>query len=714
MKNKSIIKLLAASLASLFLAFLPISVYGVNAETTAAAPVWKNCNDAEIAADGNGNIVSANGALYCADPLEVMDGKSGEKSVKIEYSLKKETDTTHQFKFVFTSETIENYASYKDKLGTTANYIGFALVYGNGKYATKTIQYGASSDAGNWKNNLYATFDPVDEAKHTLEMFFSSAGVRAKIDGADFVKQNTSEPYYFVKKDGSNYTISDFTHDGAFRVYLGIDGAYSFKTTVYKPEKPAAEEENVIFDGTAWKNSSNASVMDFDGDKISVSGGLYNTQKLAGVNYDKDSKTMKVNVRFTVNALNQYSQHLVPFIASDAFGNWQNGWGGVGNSANTIALRMYYASDWRFNNNSIFARVCDYKNYQTSGYAAVNPTDGAEHTLSFVFTETSAYVEIDGKGVETAQNSGITYLCKKNATESYTINDFLKDGEPSVYFGILCNAEFGSATVNGNEVTEERLDAMLNTSLTSYGASLRISSPFGLRFENSVNKTHYDYLVKTYGEKNVEVGTLIVPADLVGNADITADNENVLKGVRTTWKNEERGEYCAVLSQIPEEFYGREIIGRPYLTIKMNGVGKTYYGESITRSVKIVAKAILDDYDKTTDATAESPATREDENGYNYLVTYDGNTYFYARITQADAEVLLDIVGTYEMTLYLGEESRAELASAYDSCVVVYSAADGKFAVTAANYISDFINSAFKGFSSITERSVFPSASETY
>ena len=75
---------------------------------------------------------------------------------------------------------------------------------------------------------------------------------------------------------------------------------------------------------------------------------------------------------------------------------------------------------------------------------------------------------------------------------------------------------------------------------------------------------------------------------------------------------------------------------------------------------------------------------------------------------------MLDIVGTYEMNLYLGEESRAELVSAYDSCVVVYSAADGKFAVTAANYISDFINSAFKGFSSITERSVFPSASEMY
>ena len=404
--------------------------------------VWKNYNDAEIAADENGNTVSANGALYCADPLEMTDGESGEKSVKIEYSLKKETDTTHQFKFVFTSETIENYASYKDKLGTTANYIGFALVYGSGKYSTKTIQYGASSDAGNWKNNLYATFDPVDEAKHTLEMFFSSAGVRAKIDGADFVKQNTSEPYYFVKKDGSNYTISDFTNDGVLRVYLGIDGAYSFKTTVYtgkyiNPEKP---DDDFI----GWKRGDGEKINKSEDNTIEIAfgaKGLLYTGNVAGINGVYADNKIEFETEFSYISSGRESNQLIPFISKTLYETSDSANESLNAKTEGIAgVRTYYQTADALTAGKLLIRASDgTSNYASVKYYENKPSDdGARHKYRFVITETETRVYFDDVYID--------YDLKKPNGEKYALSDFIEGDKPVLYFGFI-NGGFGKITV---------------------------------------------------------------------------------------------------------------------------------------------------------------------------------------------------------------------------------------------------------------------------
>lgn len=648
--------------------------------------------------------VSSSVNLYNTLPLSgtYYDPENKILKIRIDFSMTRgEYGTGHNIIY-FSPKKYEKFSA-SDSLEAVRLYYNSEDSYKAGKQVVRIY------NGGVWQSALIATnCFPTANNRHYFILTCTESGVTAEFDSVKL-----AGGYEYLKSDKSTkYTIDDFLTDGKPTVYFAVQNtATTF--TVYNSREADVAEKTVAFDGTAWNNHSDVSVIDLEGDKISVNGGLYYKEKIGEVNYDRTAKTMRINVKFSLNALNQYSQQFVPFITSEKITDWNGGWKKVGNSSDTIALRMYYASEWRYNNASLFARVCDYKNYSTSGYVAINPADNAEHTLTFVMDSASVYVEVDGNGVETAQNSKVTYLCKKSATENYTINDFLKNGEPSVYFGVLCNPEFGSATINGNFVSEESLASLIGTSLTANGASVRLGSPTGLRFENSVNASHYGYLAKTFGEENVILGTLIIPADLTESTEITVNTDKVLNGIRTTWKTGEAGTFCAVLSEIPQEYYGRNILSRAYIAVSDENGVSYYYGAPIIRSIGSVAKAILDDYDKTTSASADSPATRTNEYGYDYLVTYDGGlTYVYGKVEQAQVDILLGMCGEYPMNLYLGETARSTIKSVYDSCAVVYSSKDGGFSKKAAEKFNGFLNEACSGVSAVCEKNSFSGFSD--
>lgn len=497
--------------------------------------------------------------------------------------------------------------------------------------------YRTTDDKGYNLTAEYKTLKRDGSSTYNAQWKFTETDVTVWVDGVALKSGETN--YQFKKPSGALYTINDFLVDGNPSVYFCADEGYSFSKTIYG--QSGKELGDVEFDFAKWNTYEDTPTALPTDDKISVTGGIYYKNAITQTNYDQANNKMQVNIKFAINALNQYTSQFVPFITSSPINSWQESWGKVGNSADTIAVRMYYASDWRWNNNSISARVCDYKDYSSSGYATINPTNGEEHTISFCMDSEKVFIVIDGKKIETEQNTGIAYLCQKASGVNYTINDFIKDGQPSVYFGVLCNEAFGSATINGNVIKDDGLAEMFSNSLKTLGASIRATTNCGLRFENVIDKGHYDYFVDKYSVENVTLGTLIIPKDLVPNENITLQTQKVQNTPRTTWFNEE-GRFNVVLTQIPQEAYGREIVARTYITIDDGVNQKTFYGKPIVRSVEAVASAALEDYDKETVATASSPEIRSDVNGFNFLVTFDeGSTYWYSRYRQDQIDILL-------------------------------------------------------------------------
>ena len=131
------------------------------------------------------------------------------------------------------------------------------------------------------------------------------------------------------------------------------------------------------------------------------------------------------------------------------------------------------------------------------------------------------------------------------------------------------------------------------TNLTMEGASIRTEGEQGLRFVGKVIRADYELTKGT----NANFGILLIPQSMIGKAEkITVETENVsivpAKNILTT--TEEYYEFSAVLTGIPAEAYGTEIVARAYVK-----VGDDYvYSKQISRSVKSVADEIL----KTADA----------------------------------------------------------------------------------------------------------------
>lgn len=607
---------------------------------------WYNYNDVLLSPTVNGDVSTGNGQMYSTAKYPVTyDSSANTMIVTVEFSIVKSTNSTHQWQPMITYNAIENYATYQNKLGTVDDFLGFKCVYGNSSdYESGRIQFGACAGNGSWKNAYYTTddpFSPTDGAKHTLCFIMDVNGIYAKLDENIIVAANTSNPYYFLKGDSSRYTISDFLDNGVPSVYFAIDNAYSYQTTIYKP---AEVIEPVAFKATRWNNWRGNASFSVDGEgKMTVTAANYYKDALTEVNYDAVASTMKVSVDFSVNAENQTAQHFLPFITAGEITDWTESLGRVGHPdvVPTIGLRLYYASDWRWNNNSTFVRICDYANYSTNNYATMNPTDGETHNITFVMTSTDVTVQFDGVTL-TANGSSSAYQCKKNSETLYTISDFIVNDTPSVYFGVMANDAYGTVKIHNNSFTNSEFIDALEDSLVTAGASIRLNVPTGLRFESSVAPAYYDYLAGIIGEENIETGTLLLPTTLLGGGDLTVNTEHVLRGTRTIWFNESARSFYATLINIPEIDYSKNISARAYMTFTWNATTYYLYSDVIERSVEQVAIAALDAYDHDTVAGPSSPETRDDANGFVNLVTMDGGvSYVYSLYTQDQVNTLL-------------------------------------------------------------------------
>ena len=210
----------------------------------------------------------------------------------------------------------------------------------------------------------------------------------------------------------------------------------------------------------------------------------------------------------------------------------------------------------------------------------------------------------------------------------------------------------------------------LNISLKS-GASIRTTDPIGIRFETTVTGL-------TAESANYSYGTLVVPTDLLGNAELTHETADVVDIVKKVWVGETESEktYYAVITDIPETAagYGRELAARSYYKVN----GEYVYSEvTAKRSVAQVAANLLSQgyqdpnglYANYVNSVAESvevsASTVEMVVGGKYTLTATTSPANYGVVwesktpavaTVKDGKITAVAEGTAEIVAKLGEK----------------------------------------------------------
>ncbi|MBO5737667.1 MAG: metallophosphoesterase, partial [Clostridia bacterium] len=213
---------------------------------------------------------------------------------------------------------------------------------------------------------------------------------------------------------------------------------------------------------------------------------------------------------------------------------------------------------------------------------------------------------------------------------------------------------------------------------TTEGASVRLNTPTGIRYETKIDKADYDRFIALYGEENVETGTYIVPRSLLATTDFRAyfadtakvDGTDYVKIVNSGWANKETVAtdgyylYYGSLVNLQPINYGTDFFGIGYIQITDGDNVYIVYGgydvEEFTRNIyyvsahaykdyavgstqKNVLKSYLDSVVYITDNVVIS--TIIDVAGYvsPYSVSYDAQTGVYT--VTGNAEIKSVIIG---------------------------------------------------------------------
>ena len=277
----------------------------------------------------------------------------------------------------------------------------------------------------------------------------------------------------------------------------------------------------------------------------------------------------------------------------------------------SIYARSRYSSDVE-NTQLVFANETAYNTYK-------NKLAAQDSTMKLFMGSLSAADELHCY-TYTLNNNVITQTCKYHDTHSATASLSLEENLVEVYNGAALepasleysenweydkpeveyqnNEKGGVATCSvsiGDQTIEDTFTII--EAPTILGGSVRLSTPAGLRFQSKVS----DGMV----EMGTTFGTLIIPRAVLGEEELTIETAMVENIEQTQWATdivkennpaayEEGYEYFnAVLTDIPAEHYGTEIVARSYVCL--NGV--YYYSDEVERSIaQVAAFAIQDGY----------------------------------------------------------------------------------------------------------------------
>ena len=240
------------------------------------------------------------------------------------------------------------------------------------------------------------------------------------------------------------------------------------------------------------------------------------------------------------------------------------------------------------------------------------------------------YVQIGGKwyAVDNTWDDGYT---NQDGTPSLVYNYFLVGSTTYV----RNNKMFSQDHINNGQVMSSptKFDMVFPTlsqsayeryivdtnpkiTLTTLGASIRVSEPYGIRFGIQIKRD--DALRSVH--LIPEFGTLIIPTNTLGDNELTINTPNVrkIKADNIYSQDETQYTYTGVLIKIPKSFFGTNIKGRGYLIYIDNDTGEEHiiYSKTVEKSFYGVAQAAYDQYSKIQNPTESQKAILKKLEGF--------------------------------------------------------------------------------------------------
>ena len=434
----------------------------------------------------------------------------------------------------------------------------------------------------------------VDETNHALDCFVFGGGNGDTIKGSANVTfgGNAKVVYLFGGSNNANASIANGSN-------LNVTGgkgmsAYAGNRNVDAKSGAKAVITGGTFEQVFGGNERASMTGDVD---LRVMGGTI-TRRVYGGCYN-DTSGLSFSTSYSVNGeiCLTIGNATIDFSSSEA--------------DRSIYARSRYSSDVE-NTQLVFANETAYNTYK-------NKLAAQDTTMKILMGSLSAADELHCY-TYTLNNNVITQACKYHDTHSATATLSLEENLVEVYNGVALepapleysgNWEYDKPEVEYQNNTKGGVAACAVTiggqtindtftiieAPTILGGSVRLSTPAGLRFQSKVSDG--------MEEMGATFGTLIIPRAVLGEEELTVETAMVENIVQTQWATEivkendpsayEEGyEYFnAVLTDIPAEHYGTEIVARSYVYLD----GVYYYSDEVERSIaQVAAYAIQDGY----------------------------------------------------------------------------------------------------------------------
>ena len=470
----------------------------------------------------------------------------------------------------------------------------------------------------------------VDETDHAIDCFVFGGGNGDTIKGSTNVTfgGNAKVVYLFGGSNNANANIANGSN-------LNVTGGKGMSAYAGNRNVDAKSGANAVITGGTFEQvfgGNERASMTGDVD-MRVMGGTI-TRRVYGGCYN-DTSGLSFSTSYYVNGEISLTigNATIDFSSSEA--------------DRSIYARSRYSSDVE-NTQLVFANETAYNTYK-------NKLAAQDSTMKLFMGSLSAADELHCY-TYTLNNNVITQTCKYHDTHSATASLSLEENLVEVYNGVALepasleysgnweydqpeivyqnNEKGGVATCSvsiGDQTIEDTFTII--EAPTILGGSVRLSTPAGLRFQSKVS----DGMV----EMGATFGTLIIPRAVLGEEELTVETAMVENIEQTQWATdivkennpaayEEGYEYFnAVLTDIPAEHYGTEIVARSYVYLD----GVYYYSDEVERSIaQVAAYAIQDGY---TDSVL-----------YTYVDTALAN-----EVKTLERQVILGENSVYQLTL---------------------------------------------------------------
>ena len=470
----------------------------------------------------------------------------------------------------------------------------------------------------------------VDETNHAIDCFVFGGGNGDTIKGSTNVTfgGNAKVVYLFGGSNNANASIANGSN-------LNVTGGKGMSAYAGNRNVDAKSGAKAVITGGTFEQvfgGNERAFMTGDVD-LRVMGGTITRRVYGGCYNDTSGLSFSTDYCVHGEICLTIGNATIDFSSSEA--------------DRSIYARSRYSKDVE-NTQLVFANESAYNAYK-------NKLAAQDTTMKLLMGSLSAADELHCYAY-TPNDNVITQTCKYHDAHSATATLSLEEDLVEVYNGVAlkpasmaysenweydrpeieyqnndkggvatCSVSIGGQTINATFTIIE--------APTILGGSVRLSTPAGLRFQSKVSEEMVEF--------GATFGTLIIPRAVLGEEELTVETAMVRHIKQTKWATdivketnpsayEEGYEYFnAVLTDIPAEYYGTEIVARSY--VYLNGV--YYYSDEVERSIaQVAAYAIQDGY---TDSVL-----------YTYIDTALKN-----EVKTLEQEVILGVGTVYQLTL---------------------------------------------------------------